>query len=172
MNDLYSKWYSEFSILTEVFGSDELYNALDSLLISGRNTFAFNRKLMEKAIDVSWVEAIENGITHVDNFLRSPRKTIEDVEEIVPIALSRKTTIESVKHLAQHTDLIQSVDKKTGKITPSKILNIHKEESLFTYENKFVNTLIDRLYIFINTRYEKLAQVSKDEEVYTLGYDT
>ena len=172
MNDLYSKWYSEFSILTEVFGSDELYNALDSLLNSSRNTFAFNRKLMEKAIDVSWVEAIENGMIHVDNFLRNPRRTIEDVEEIVPIALSRKTTIESVKHLAQHTDLIQSVDKKTGKITPSKILNVHKEESLFTYENKFINTLIDRLYIFINTRYEKLAQVSKDEEVYTLGYDT
>ncbi|WP_295078937.1 signal peptidase I [Ruminococcus sp.] len=172
MNDLYSKWYSEFSILTEVFGSDELYNALDSLLNASRNTFAFNRKLMEKAIDVSWVEAIENGIIHVDNFLRSPRRTIEDVEEIVPIALSRKTTIESVKHLAQHTDLIQSVDRKTGKITPSKILNVHKEESLLTYENKFINTLIDRLYIFINTRYEKLAQVSKDEEVYTLGYDT
>ena len=89
MNDLYSKWYSEFSILTEVFGSDDLYNALDSLLNSSRNTFAFNRKLMEKAIDVSWVEAIENGIIHVDNFLRNPRRTIEDVEEIVPIALSR-----------------------------------------------------------------------------------
>ena len=103
MNDLYSKWYSEFSQLTDVFGSDELYNALESLLNSSRNTFAFNRKLMEKAIDVSWVEAIENGITHVDNFLRNPRRTIEDVEEIVPIALSRKTTIESVKHLAQHT---------------------------------------------------------------------
>ena len=172
MNDLYSKWYDQFEILTEVFDSDELYQALDSLLNSSRNTFAFNRKIMEKAIDVSWVEAIENGISHVDNFLRNPRKTIEDVEEIVPIALSRKTTVESVKHLAQHTDLIQSIDKKTGKITPSKILNVHKEESLLTYENKFVNTLIDRLYIFINTRYEKLAQVSRDEEVFSLGYDT
>ncbi|MCR4638022.1 signal peptidase I [Ruminococcus sp.] len=172
MNDLYSKWYEQFETLSETFGSDELYQALDSLLTSSRNTFAFNRKIMEKAIDVSWVEAIENGITHVDNFLRNPRKTIEDVEEIVPIALSRKTTVESVKHLAQHTDLIQSIDKKTGKITPSKILNVHKEESLFTYENKFVNTLIDRLYIFINTRYEKLAQVSRDEEVFSLGYDT
>lgn len=172
MNDLYGKWYEQFETLSETFGSDELYQALDSLLISSRNTFAFNRKIMEKAIDVSWVEAIENGITHVDNFLRNPRKTIEDVEEIVPIALSRKTTVESVKHLAQHTDLIQSIDKKTGKITPSKILNVHKEESLFTYENKFVNTLIDRLYIFINTRYEKLAQVSRDEEVFSLGYDT
>ena len=172
MNDLYKKWYDQFEILSEVFDSDELYQALDSLLNSSRNTFAFNRKIMEKAIDVSWVEAIEKGILHVDNFLRNPRKTIEDVEEIVPIALSRKTTVESVKHLAQHTDLIQSIDKKTGKITPSKILNVHKEESLFTYENKFVNTLVDRLYIFINTRYEKLAQVSRDEEVFSLGYDT
>ena len=41
-----------------------------------------------------------------------------------------------------------------------------------TYENKFVNTLVDRLYIFINRRYEKLALVSKDEEVFSLGYDS
>lgn len=172
MNGLYSNWYRDFEDFMEIIGSDELYGTLDSLLVSSRNNFAFNKKIMEKAIDVSWVEAIENGLVHLDNFLRNPRRTIEDVEEIVPIALSRKTTVESVKHLAQHTDLIQSIDKKTGKITPSKILNVHKEESLVTYENRFVNTLIDRLYIFISRRYEKLAEVSKDEEVFTLGYDT
>ncbi|MBR1824588.1 MAG: signal peptidase I [Ruminococcus sp.] len=172
MNEAYEKWYREFSELTETFDDDELYSALDSLIGASKNTFAFNKKIMEKAIDVSWVEAIENGLIHVDNFLRQPRRTIEDVEEVVPIALSKKITVESVKHLAQHTDLIQSIDKKTGRITPSKILNVHKEESLLTYENKFVNTLVDRLYIFINTRYEKLAQVAKDEEVFSLGYDT
>ena len=172
MDEAYKKWYQEFSELTETFDDDELYSALDSLINASKNTFAFNKKIMEKAIDVSWVEAIENGLVHIDNFLRQPRRTIEDVEEVVPIALSKKITIESVKHLAQHTDLIQSIDKKTGKITPSKILNVHKEESLVTYENRFVNTLIDRLFIFISTRYEKLAQVAKDEEVFTLGYDT
>lgn len=172
MKETYNEWYRDFSDFVDVFGEDEVYSALDSLLRASHNTFAFNRKLMEKAIDVSWVEAIENGLVHIDNFLRDPRRTIEDVEEIVPIALSRKITVESVKHLAQHTDYIQNVDRKTGRITPSKILNIHKEESLFTYENKFVNTLIDRLFIFINTRYEKLAQVARDEEVYSLGYDT
>ncbi len=172
MNGSYNDWYREFSEYTELFDKDELFGALDSLLNASRNTFAFNKKIMAKAIDVSWVEAIENGLVHVDNFLRNPRRTIEDVEEVVPIALSKKITVESVKHLAQHTDLIQSIDPKSGKITPSKILNVHKEESLLTYENKFVNTLIDRLYIFINTRYEKLAQVAKDEEVFSLGYDT
>lgn len=171
MDGLYGEWYDEFKGVMDTFDGDELFGAFDELLHSGKNTFAFNRKLMEKAIDVSWVEAIENGLVHVDNCLRNPRRTIEDVEEIVPIALSRKITVDSVKHLAQHTDYIQSVDKKTGKITPSKILNIHKEESLMTYENRFINTLIDRLYIFINRRYEKLAQVAKDEQVFTLGYD-
>ncbi len=168
----YEDWYREFSEFTELFDDVDVYGSLDSLLHASRNTFAFNKKIMEKAIDVSWVEAIENGLVHVDNFLRNPRKTIEDVEEVVPIALSKKITVESVKHLAQHTDLIQSIDKRSGKITPSKILNVHKEESLLTYENKFVNTLIDRLYIFINTRYQKLAQVARDEEVFSLGYDT
>ena len=172
MDSLYGKWYEDFKQSTELFDDDELFGSLDHLLHSSRNTFAMNRKLMAKAIDVSWVEAIENGLIHLDNVLRNPRRTIEDVEEIVPIALSRKITVESVKHLAQHTDLIQSYDKKTKKITPSKVLNVHKEESLMTYENKFVNTLVDRLYIFITTRYEKLAQVARDEEVFTLGYDT
>lgn len=172
LDSLYGKWYEDFKESTELFDDDELFGSLDSLLHSSRNTFAMNKKLMAKAIDVSWVEAIENALVHLDNVLRNPRRTIEDVEEIVPIALSRKITVESVKHLAQHTDLIQSYDKKSGKVTPSKVLNVHKEESLMTYENKFINTLIDRLYIFITTRYEKLAQVARDEEVFTLGYDT
>ena len=165
-------WYKDFKGFVKDTGDDELFSQLDSLLHASRNNFAFNRKIMEKAIDVSWVETIENGLFHVDNVIRNPRRTIEDVEEVVPIALSRKITVESVKHLAQHTDLIQSIDKKTGRITPSKILNVYKEESLMTYENKCVNTLVDRLYIFINRRYEKLAQVAKDEEVLSLGYDT
>ncbi len=172
MADDYAKWYDEFKDLAEIFGEDELYAAVVQLVESSRNSFAMNRKIMAKAIDVSWVEAIENGFVHLDNVLRNPRKTIEDVEEIVPIALSRKITVDSVKHLAQHTDLIQSIDKKTGKITPSKILNIHKEESLLTYENKFINTLVDRLYIFISRRYEKLAIVPRDEMVHTIGYDS
>lgn len=172
MNSAYNDWYDDFKDAVGAFGDDELFDQLDDLLKASRSTFAFNRKLMEKAIDVSWVETIENGLIHVDNVLRNPSRTIEDVEEIVPIERSRKITVESVKHLAQHTDFIQSIDKRTGKITPSKILNVHKEESYMTYENKFVNTLIDRLYIFINTRYEKLAEVARDEEIYTLGYDT
>jgi hypothetical protein len=70
---------------------------------------------MEKAIDVSWVEAIENGLPHLDTVLRNPRKTIEDVEEVVPIALSRKITVESVKHLAQHPAMLRQPSRRRRK---------------------------------------------------------
>ena len=165
----YGAWYEDLDIVLDTLQENIIYDDMTRLLEAGRSSVSMNRKLMEKSIDVSWVEAIENGLIHVDNVVRNPSRTIIDEEEVVPIALSRKITVESVKHLAQHTDLIQSVDPKTGKITPSKILNIHKEESLATYENRFVNTLIDRLYIFIMTRYEKLSEVDKDEEVYAFN---
>lgn len=172
MNENYDKWYSGFKDSMDILGENDLFDVMDRLVGSSKGNISINRKLMEKVIDVSWVEAIENAIIHVDNIVRNPSRTIVDIEEIVPIALSRKITVESVKHLAQHTDLIQSYDKKKGTVTPSKVLNVHKEESLETYENKFVNTLIDRLYGFIISRYDKLSQVANDEEVFSMDFDT
>lgn len=172
MNEAYSEWFEKFKDCTDQLDSDRLYESFRSSLSHSRSTTALNRRILEKDIDVSWVEAIETGLVSIDNVIRNPSKTITNVEEVVPIALSKKITVDSVKHLAQHTDLIQSVDPETGKITPSKVLNIHKEESYLTYENKFVNTLIDRLFIFVNKRYEKLKAVSSSEEVFAMEYNT
>ena len=168
MNKKYGEWYQDLQTALGTLQDNVIYDDMNRLVDSGRVNVSLNRKLMEKSIDVSWVEAIEDGLIHVDNVIRNPSRTIVDVEEVVPIALSRKITVDSIKHLAQHTDLIQSVDPRTGDITPSKILNVHKEESLETYENRFINTLIDRLYIFIMTRYEKLSLIEKDEEVFAM----
>ena len=172
MSQLYGDWYKNYIDVIGQFSGDEMYDKYLMLNSKAGSTISLNHKMMEKMIDLNWVEAIEKGLVHVDNVMRNPRKTVENVEEIVPVALSKKITVESVKHLAQHTDLIQSVDPVTGKITPSKVLNVHKEESMMTYENKFVNTLIDRLFIFITRRYEKLKTVSRDEEVYVMDYNT
>lgn len=166
------RFRSDYDEIMSFYEDNAQYTALMNILRGTETTFSMNRIVMQKIIDTSWVEAIEKGLLHVDNVLRNPGRTIEDIEEVVPIALSRKITVESVKHLAQHTDLIQSIDEKTGRITPSKILNVHKEETLMTYENKFVNTLIERLRIFINVRYEKLAKVTNDGEIFTMGFRT
>ena len=150
MNGKYGEWYQELRDALGTMQENVIYDDMNKVVGSGRSNVSMNRKLMEKSIDVSWVEAIENGLIHVDNVIRRPSRTIVDVEEIVPIALSKKVTVESVKHLAQHTDLIQSVDKRTGKITPSKLLNVHKEESL---ENSFKNNHNNRKFKIYKKNY-------------------
>ena len=168
----YNEQRAAFDKAVKTFDGNNSFAAARALLLSGEKTVSFNRKIIEKNIDSSWLTEIEKALPHIDTVIRNPRNTIKEVEEIVPIAMSRKITVESIKHLGQHTDLIQDIDKKTGKITPSKILNIHKEETLDTYENRFVNTLIDRLYIFINIRYNKLVQTAEAQEAYSFNYDT
>lgn len=168
----YNEQRAAFDKAVKTFEGNNSFAAARALLLSGEKTVSFNRKIIEKNIDSSWLKEIEKALPHIDTVIRNPRNTIKEVEEIVPIAMSRKITVESIKHLGQHTDLIQDIDKKTGKITPSKILNIHKEETLDTYENRFVNTLIDRLYIFINIRYNKLVQTAEAQEAYSFNYDT
>lgn len=168
----YNEQRAAFDKAVKTFDGNNSFAAARTLLLSGEKTVSFNRKIIEKNIDSSWLTEIEKALPHIDTVIRNPRNTIKEVEEIVTIAMSRKITVESIKHLGQHTDLIQDIDKKTGKITPSKILNIHKEETLDTYENRFVNTLIDRLYIFINIRYNKLVQTAEAQEAYSFNYDT
>ncbi|MGI6279217.1 MAG: DUF2357 domain-containing protein [Acutalibacteraceae bacterium] len=109
-----------------------------------------------------WIDTIEKYLPSVNKVVRNPRRHIENHEEILPIELSRNITAESIKHLAQHTNLISNIEG--DRITPSKILNVFKEESFDTYENRFVNTLINRLYIFITKRYEKLEEAKLADE--------
>ena len=121
----YNEQRAAFDKAVKTFDGNNSFAAARALLLSGEKTVSFNRKIIEKNIDSSWLTEIEKALPHLDTVIRNPRNTIKEVEEIVPIAMSRKITVESIKHLGQHTDLIQDIDKKTGKITPSKILNIH-----------------------------------------------
>ena len=113
--------------------------------------------------DIEWIEKMEETIPYIDNILRSPNRFIINEEEIVKIELARKITVDSIKHLSKNTNLIQSVDKKTGDVRPSKILNINKEESYDTYENKLIYTLIQNMKMFIDRRKKTLEENSSKE---------
>lgn len=108
--------------------------------------------------DIEWIEKMEETIPYIDNILRAPNRFIVNEEEIVKIELARKITVDSIKHLSKNTNLIQSIDKKTGDVRPSKILNINKEESYDTYENKLIYTLIQNMKLFISRRKNTLEQ--------------
>lgn len=107
----------------------------------------------EKVIeDEEWITIMEETVPYLDNILRNPNRFIVNEEEIVKIELARKITVESIKHLSKNTNLIQDFDKETGDVRPSKILNINKEESYDTYENRFIYSLIQNMKFFIARR--------------------
>lgn len=149
--------------------SDELYGYIAKLLAdqpffknlvgglkAGNVEISMFRKLVNKKIEEEWIDAIEACIMPLDNVIRRPSRYIEELDEVKPIELSRNITSRSIQHLAQHTDYISEV--KGDEITPSKILNVFHEETLLTYENRFINTLIRQLYLFVNKRYNEMVK--------------
>lgn len=116
------------------------------------------------ARDTEWIEKIEQTIPYLDNILRSPNRFIINEEDIVKIELARKITVDSIKHLSRNTNLIQEIDKKTGDVRPSKILNINKEESYDTYENRLIYTLIQNTKIFIELKKKSLEMTKEAKQ--------
>lgn len=166
----FNELYSTYKDLTTVFLEDErFFKEFLHLLNESNNEFSLTKKQCVKNLELDWIEMIENCLPSVDKVMRSPRKFIENREEILPIEVSRNITVESIKHLSQHTNLISDYDG--DKVTPSKILNVFREESLDTYENRFVNTLLNRLYIFISKRYDKLQEAMLADDYLCLKYN-
>ncbi len=123
-----------------------------------------------KTIDTEWIDAIEEALPYMDLVIRQPAVAIEDVDEILPVELSRHITEKSIKHLAQHTNLI--LDVKGDEVTPQKLLNVYHDETYLTYENKFVNTLLARLSAFVDKRYSALVDGCGTERAYKFDYNT
>lgn len=115
-----------------------------------------------KEFDYTWIEKYENVLPYIDNILRNPKRFIVNEEEVVKVELSKKVTVESIIHLTQHTNFIQDYDKETGDVKPSKVLNINKEESLDTYENRFIFTLLNNMITF----YDKHAPLISGDSYY------
>ena len=108
--------------------------------------------------DIEWIEIMEETIPYIDNIFRSPNRFIINEEEVVKIEQAKKVTVETIKHLSKNTNFIQTIDKKTGDVTPSKLLNVRKEESYDTYENRLIYTLIQNMKLFIKRRKESLEK--------------
>lgn len=126
-------------------------------------TIASNYEKIEA--DFAWLDLMEDSIRYLDNILRNPNRFIINEEEIVNVEQARRITVESIKHLAKHTNFIQEIEAN-GDVKPSKILNINKDESFNTYENRLIYTLINNMKTFIEIKeHKKIASSSlKDDK--------
>ncbi len=141
---------------------DKYYQYFYNLLETGNNYCNFFSSRLVKTIDEEWVRAIEEAIPALQNVVANPRRYIEEEREVVNVALAKGFHQESIQHLLQHSNMIDKLNDD-GTVIPNRILSVIKEESLNTYENRFICTLIIELQRFINKRFNVIFDNSKDE---------
>ncbi len=146
----------------------DLYPEIIDDMRKGKGVVELRKRVLLRAIDEAWVTAIEDSLPALDELIRKPSHFIEETERILPIELTKSVSNRSIKHLAQHTDYITKVEGDT--VIPSKLLNVFRDETNQTYENKFVNTLLNRLFIFVRRRYDAAVEAGQDAKNTSLSF--
>lgn len=163
INDLYTKYTNKVERTLE---NDRYFQYLFEIVQAGNNTIRQNNRVLHKVVDERWLTVVEEGLTSIFNIVDKPRRFIATTEEVVPVALARKITADSVRHLSQNTQFITTNAK--GDIQPTKVLNVTTEESFDLYENRFVYHLIHRLFAFVDKRTDVIFWSTGDETCNTM----
>ncbi len=158
--------------INEMLSKNPLFHHLNDGVIADDSFYRIIQKDIKVEIDLKWVEIIEEIIPNLNYLICNPKKFIKEETEVVDISLVKKISGESIKHLARNSNLIYSaIDDE---IIPSKILNVIKEESCDIYENRFLYTLIKKLYEFVEIRYrvikENLEKMPGSEVIFESKY--
>ena len=167
INDLYTKYTNKVERTLE---NDRYFQYLFEIVQAGNNTIQQKNRVLHKVVDERWLTVVEEGLTSIFNIVDKPRRFIATTEEVVPVALARKITADSVRHLSQNTQFITSNEK--GEIQPTKILNVSTEESFDLYENRFVYHLIQRLFAFVDKRTDVIFWSTGDETCNTMSMES
>lgn len=163
INDLYTKYTNKVERTLE---NDRYFQYLFEIVQAGNNTIHQNNRVLHKVVDERWLTVVEEGLTSIFNIVDKPRRFIATTEEVVPVALARKITADSVRHLSQNTQFITTNAK--GDIQPTKVLNVTTEESFDLYENRFVYHLIQHLFAFVDKRTDVIFWSTGDETCNTM----
>lgn len=146
----YQNMYSKIETTT----LDDPYGAYVLNRIKGGQKTVFNKSLTElRNFDMSFLDTIESVYPAILKIMRDPKKSIRYEEEIVAVEKAKKVNSQTVRHLSSHTQLIKEITTE-GDVIPSKVLTTYAEEELAIYENRFLKSLVKRIEMFLERRYE------------------
>lgn len=148
--EAYNKGFSELE------KSDGFPNDFYSTFLSGETKVSQKYIAENKTFDEEWIRTVESYVPSLNKIVANPKSSLKMEEEIVQIEKARKINSQSIKHLSANTHLIREV--KDEMVVPKKILTAFPEIDYGTYENRFIMTLIDRLFIFVRNRYDVIKR--------------
>lgn len=167
INDLYLKYVNKVGKTLE---NDRYFQYLFEMVQAGSNTLQQTHQILHKVVDEKWLTIIEESLDSINEIIEKPRRFIATTEEVVPVALAKKITADSVRHLSMNTQFIAS--DENGDIQPTRVLNVSTEESYDLYENRFIYHLIQRLVTFIDKRTDVIFWSTGDETSNTLKMES
>ncbi len=141
--------------------------------VSGGTKTVFNKTQTEiRNFDMSFLDTIESVYPAILKIMRDPKKSIRYEQEVVSVEKAKKVNSETVRHLSSHTQLIKEITKE-GDVIPSKILTTYAEEELAIYENRFIKSLVKRMEMFLERRYEvmKVSLESFETQKFNVSND-
>ena len=114
-------------------------------------------------VDEDWIEAIEEGLVHIEKAIKEERQFIYSNGEVVPIEKVKHVSKDSVQHLAKHSNLI-SKEQEGEDIIPDHLYSVERLNDYAVYENRFLYMLLCYLRDFITIRYDKILDLSNRYE--------
>ena len=160
IDPLYQKYTKS---VIRALGSTEFYEFFMDAVSRADNQFQFSNRKMEKTVDYTWIDAIDETLGSFQNIVSNPRNIIREEELIVNVANAKKAGADVVRHLAQHAAYVEKFDERSGDVRPSKLMQKYREDTVGLYENRLVFTTLEAAYQFVKIRHDALFSAMSDE---------
>lgn len=136
----------------ELEKEEEFPNHFYQSFLSGENTLTQKSISETKTFHEDWIGTIESYFPSLDKITKDPKSGLKYLQEVTAIEKAKKTNSDSIRHLAANTHLIKEI--RDHQVIPKKILTTQAEIEYAIYENRFIKTLVERLFDFVNRRYK------------------
>ncbi len=168
-NDL-EEYYSHIYQLLNENNPKYTYGAYLTNRVSSGAKKVYNKTQTEiRNFDMSFLDVIESTYPAILKIVKNPKKSIKYEQDIVAVEKARKVNSDTVRHLSSHTHLIKEI--KDDNVIPSKVLTTYAEEEIAIYENRFIKSLIKRMEMFIEHRYELMKESLESFETERLNVE-
>lgn len=145
-------------------GSTTFYEYFMEAIGRAQTEIQFSNRRMEKLVDLSWLDAIEEALPGLQNIIASPRNVIREDELIVNVANAKKSGSDVVRHLAMHASFVEDFNEESGDVRPNKLMQKFREDSIGqVYENRVAFTALEMVYQFVKIRHDAIFEAMGDE---------
>lgn len=160
IDPIYEKYVKS---VIRALGSTKFYEFFMDSISRAENEFQFSNRRLEKYVDTTWVDAIEESLEAFQNIVSSPRNVIKEEEFIVNVANAKKGGSDVVRHLATHASLVEDYNEETGDVRPERLMQKYRDDTMGIYENRLVYTALEYAHQFVKIRHDALFQSMGEE---------